>query len=483
MKSGTWVTRSGVAAALVLVMSLSVAATVNAAPVQPVESSWIVRFVAGTNAQSEAASLRAQGKAVNQTYSAVFPGVAVSLTDVAAAALARNPKVQIMERDGTVTGSSIQTPVTWGLDRIDQRSRPLSGSYSYDFAGSGVTAYVVDSGILSSHSDFGGRVRSGYTAVADGNGTSDCNGHGTHVAGTIGGTTYGVAKSVSLVAVRVLDCSGSGSWSGVIAGLDWVATDHAAGTPAVANMSLGGGASSTVDSAVQAVIADGVTVVVAAGNSNADACATSPARVPSALTIGATDSADIRASFSNFGPCVDLFAPGVSITSDWNNGSTNVISGTSMASPHVAGAVSVLLSQMPATTPADISAKVVGLATSGVVANAGTGSPNRLLFVSTSTVGASIPSVPSNVLATAGSRSANLTWTKGADGGSALTGQTITVYRGATQVTSVNVAASASSAKVTGLKQGITYAFTVKATNAIGTSSESSMSNVITALR
>jgi subtilisin family serine protease len=449
----------------------------------PSKSPWIIQFTAGTDARAEAASLRSQGNPVSRIYSTVFPGVAVNLTDSAAAALARNPKVQIIERDGIATRLATQSPVTWGLDRVDQRSRPLSGSFSYDFSGVGVSAYVIDTGILAGHSDFGGRVRSGFSAIADGRGTSDCNGHGTHVSGTIAGATYGIAKSASLVAVRVLDCAGSGSWSGVIAGLDWVAADHVAGVPAVANMSLGGGASSTVDSAVQALISDGVTVAVAAGNSNADACATSPARVSSALTVGATDSSDTRATFSNFGSCVDIFAPGVSITSDWNNGSTSVISGTSMASPHVAGVAAVLLSQSPAMTPSEITTKVIGLSTSGVVANAGSGSPNRLLYLSTSTNVAVTPSAPSNVTATALSRGATLSWTKGADGGSPLTGQTITIYRGATRVGALSVSAAATSAKVTGLKQGWTYSFTVNASNAVGTSAESARSNLITALR
>ncbi len=459
---------------------LSAAGATSAAPAK---SPWIIRFVAGTNARAEAVSLRSQGNAVSRIYTSVFPGVAVSLTDTAAAAVARNPKVQMIERDGIVTRSATQSPVTWGLDRIDQRSRPLSGSYSYDFAGAGVSAYVVDTGILATHSDFGGRVRGGFTAIADGNGTSDCNGHGTHVAGTIAGTNYGVAKSASLVAVRVLDCTGSGTWSGVIAGLDWIAADHAFGVPAVANMSLGGGVSATVDSAVQAVIADGVTVAVAAGNSNADACNTSPARTPSALTVAASDSSDTRASFSNFGTCIDIFAPGVSITSAWNNGSTNAISGTSMAAPHVAGVVAVLLSQTPSMLPVDVTSKILALATSGIVSNAGAGSPNRLLFAGPSSTTATAPAAPSSVVATAGVRSASLKWVRGADGGSVVTGQTITIYRGSTRIGTVAVSGSATSATVTGLRQGTSYSFTVRAANSVGTSSESVRSNVVVALR
>jgi subtilisin family serine protease len=245
-----------------------------------------------------------------------------------------------------------------------------------------VTAYVVDTGILASHTDFGGRVAAGWTAVADGNGTTDCNGHGTHVAGTVAGTTYGVAKSATLVPVRVLDCAGSGYNSDVVAGLDWIAANHAAGAPAVANLSLGGAASSTVDAAIQAVLNDGVTTVVAAGNSAVDACTASPARVPGAITVAASDSADKQASFSNFGSCVDLYAPGVGITSAYYTSTTATasMSGTSMAAPHTAGAAAVVLSQNPALAPADVAAALVSNATPGVIAGASTGTPNRLLY-------------------------------------------------------------------------------------------------------
>jgi subtilisin family serine protease len=266
---------------------------------------------------------------------------------------------------------------SWGLDRIDQRALPLDGTYHVPAAGAAVTAYIIDTGVAPT-ADLDQRAP-GYDVITPGgDGSGDCNGHGTHVAGTVAGTVYGVAKAATVVPVRVLDCGGSGTWSGIIAGLDWVVGNHVSG-PAVANMSLGGGVSSTVDAAVQRVIADGVTVAVAAGNSNANACNTSPARVSAALTVGATDNADRRASFSDYGSCLDLFAPGVDITSDWLTG-TNTISGTSMATPHVAGAAAVLLSKTPTMSPATVASRLVGTATTGVVKSAGNRSPNRLLY-------------------------------------------------------------------------------------------------------
>ncbi|BAS10899.1 extracellular serine proteinase [Arthrobacter sp. Hiyo4] len=259
---------------------------------------------------------------------------------------------------------------------------PLSGSYTWTAAGAGVNAYVVDTGVLASHSEFAGRVAAGWTAVADGRGSGDCNGHGTHVAGTVAGTTYGVAKAATIVPVRVLDCTGSGFNSDVVAGLDWIAANHAAGTPAVVNMSLGGVASAAVDSALQGVINDGVAAVVAAGNSAADACGSSPARLPAAVTVAASDSADRQASFSNFGSCVDLYAPGVGIVSAsyTSNTATASMSGTSMASPHTAGAAALLLSQNPALTPAQVAASLTSNATAGAITGIGTGTPNRLLY-------------------------------------------------------------------------------------------------------
>jgi len=308
--------------------------------------------------------------------------VAVSLPEAALNGLKNRPGIELIEADGEVTTQGTQSGATWGLDRIDQRNLPLSGTYTDNVSGSGVDAYIIDTGILSTHSDFGGRVTSfGYNAIKDRRGTQDCNGHGTHVAGTVGGAKYGVAKNVRLIPVRVLDCRGSGSWSGVVAGMDWVVANHGT-APAVANMSLGGGASSSVDLAVQRMIDDGVVVVVAAGNSNVDACGSSPARAAGALTVGATTNTDARASYSNFGSCLDIFAPGSSITSAWHTSktATNTISGTSMASPHVAGVAALILQETPTASVSTVISTVTSRATPDKVTLAGTNSPNRLLY-------------------------------------------------------------------------------------------------------
>jgi serine protease len=327
------------------------------------------------------ALVRQHGGVVLRRFENALRGFSVRMSATAAAALARSPGVRYVEQDSVREIVATQTGATWGLDRIDQRDRPTNGTYIYDTDASNVSVYIIDTGIRSSHADFGSRVSGiGFTAITDGNGTNDCNGHGTHVAGTVGGTTYGVAKGVTLHAVRVLGCNGSGSTSGVIAGIDWVTANHQ--QPAVANMSLGGGASTALDDAVRRSIAAGVTYAIAAGNSNANACNSSPARVSQALTAGSSTNADARSSFSNFGTCVDLFAPGSSITSAWNtsNIATNTISGTSMASPHVAGVAALYLAGDPAAAPATVHAAVINNASLGKLTGVGTGSPNRLLY-------------------------------------------------------------------------------------------------------
>ena len=311
-----------------------------------------------------------------QGYSALVPAAALD-------ALRNDARVAYIERDQTVRAVTTQTGATWGIDRTDQRAPPLSGTYTYTATGAGVTAYVIDTGIRKSHSEFGGRAVHGFDAVTAGLSSDDCNGHGTHVSGTIGGATYGIAKGVRLVAVRVLNCAGIGLNSGVIAGIDWVTGDHAAGAPAVANMSLGGGQSPALDTAVRNSIADGVTYAVAAGNDTADACAGSPSGVSEAITVGATDSTDARASFSNFGSCVDWFAPGVNITSSWwlTDTSTNTISGTSMATPHTAGVAALYLQGNPAATPQQVRDALFNLTTRNIVTSSQSVN-NHLLFTS-----------------------------------------------------------------------------------------------------
>lgn len=293
---------------------------------------------------------------VHLVYKRALKGYAATLSPGRLNALQNDKRVAFVEADGIATTVATQTGSPWGLDRIDQRLLPLSNSFTYTANGSGVNTYVIDTGIRASHNDFGGRVVGGYDAVDGSLPAADCNGHGTHVAGTVGGAKYGVAKDSNLIAVRVLDCAGSGYWSWIIAGIDYVTSHHQPGQPAVANMSLGGGVSTALDNAVKNSIASGVTYVIAAGNSNADACKSSPARVPEAITIGATDRSDARPSWSNWGSCVDFFAPGVDIASTWHTGDTasNTISGTSMASPHVAGVASQYLQNNPGATPQQV---------------------------------------------------------------------------------------------------------------------------------
>ena len=352
------------------------------ASAQGAPGDYIVIFNEGVaDAPGLARRLAAQvGSSPRYIYSSAVRGFSAPMSAQAAEALTRNPNVAIVEADQVMSIDATQAGATWGLDRIDQRSLPLNGSYSYANTGAGVRAYIIDTGIRFDHLDFGGRASSGFDAV-DGGAADDCNGHGTHVAGTVGGTTWGVAKGTTLVAVRVLDCAGSGSTSGVIAGVDWVAAN--AVRPAVANMSLGGGASSALDLAVSNAIASGVTFAIAAGNSNRDACKFSPARVPAAVTVGATTSSDARASYSNIGACLDIFAPGSGITSAWYTGTTatNTISGTSMAAPHVAGVAALYLQSNAAATPQAVRDWIVGNGTTGVlVGNLGRSSPNVLLF-------------------------------------------------------------------------------------------------------
>jgi subtilisin family serine protease len=318
------------------------------------------------------------GGKLKEVYQHALNGFAVEMTEAQAEALSNDFRVKFVEEDSIVTADATQSNPPWGLDRIDQRNRPLNATYTFNWTGAGVRVYVIDTGILTSHTQFGGRASNVFDAFG-GSGT-DCNGHGTHVAGTIGGSTYGVAKSSLPRGVRVLNCSGSGSNSGVISGVDWVRLNHIA--PAVANMSLGGGISSALDTAVNNLSNAGVTIAVAAGNSNANACNSSPARAANAITVGSTTTTDARSSFSNFGTCLDLFAPGSGILSAWfsSTTATATLSGTSMASPHVAGAAALYKQANPSASAATIRNALVNNATANVVTNAGTGSPNRLLY-------------------------------------------------------------------------------------------------------
>lgn len=343
-----------------------------------VPNSYIVTLKAGSGAKAGSLADRFGGR-VGYEYPALR-GFSVQLSEQQAKRLAADPAVQSVEQNRTVRVAETQTnPPSWGLDRIDQRNRPLNSSYTYSTTAPNVNVYVLDTGVRATHQTFGGRVKQGYDFIDNDTNADDGYGHGTHVAGTIAGSTYGVAKGVSIYPVRVLDSSGSGTTAQVVAGINWI-TQNAV-KPAVANASLGGSGSTSIDNAVRNSVAAGITWVVAAGNSGANASSYSPARVTQAITVGATTSTDARASYSNYGSVLDLFAPGSTITSAWNtsNTATYTGNGTSFASPHVAGAAALYLSTHTAATPAQVEAALVASATTGVVTSPGSGSPNRLL--------------------------------------------------------------------------------------------------------
>lgn len=361
---------------------------------RPIPGSYIVVFKDTVNdVQAEALALaRSHGGQIQHVYAHAIKGFSAKLSDAAVQALKNNPNVDYIEQDQTV--SLQETPVaqaenqaTWGLDRSDQVTRPLDSVYQYNYKGADINAFIIDTGIRSDHIEFTGRIKPGYNVapdsagVVDGANTADCNGHGTHVSGTVGGTVFGVAKGVALIPVRVLDCTGSGTSSDVIAGVNWVAASSL--RPAVANMSLSSSTvSRAVNSAVAGAVGKGVTMVVAAGNSNVDACTASPASEPSAITVGATDSNDARASYSNFGTCLDIFAPGSSITSAWYtaSGALAIGSGTSMAAPHVTGIAALALAANPAAKPADVAVFLTAKASANQLTSIGTGSPNLLAY-------------------------------------------------------------------------------------------------------
>jgi subtilisin family serine protease len=340
-----------------------------------IPGAYIVVLKDGASARSVAA---VAGVSPRFTYANVMNGFAADLNPGQLNALRHNLNVAYIEQDGIATASAVQTGATWGIDRTDQAALPLSGTYTYASTASNVHAYIIDSGVRADHSQFGGRAVMSYNSAGGKN--TDCNGHGTHVAGTVGGSTYGIAKGVRIYGVKVLDCRGSGTWSGVISGMDWVAANHQ--KPAVANMSLGGGANQSVDEAASRLSDAGVFVAIAAGNDNANACNYSPARAARTTTVAASTSTDAKSSYSNFGSCVELYAPGSSITSAWHTSSTstNTISGTSMASPHVAGAAALYKATFGDAGWSTVNNWLTSNATVGAVSGNVTGTPNLLLF-------------------------------------------------------------------------------------------------------
>jgi len=353
----------------------------------PIANRYIVVLDENTseaNVEPEQAAERLSARysgTIDKVFKDVIKGYSVEMSAESAEKLSADPKVKYVEEDSAIYASNDQSNAVWGLDRVDQRPLPMDTNYSYNSMGNGIHAYVIDSGIRVTHSEFGGRAIRSYDVINDGQNGNDCYGHGTHVAGTIGGSTYGIAKNVSLHAVRVLNCSGSGSVSGLISAIDWVTQYRI--NPAVVNMSLSANAiSSSLDEAIANSTASGVTYVVAAGNNYGDACNYSPARAPSAITVGATNSSDQRSAFSNSGTCLDIFAPGSGITSAWitNDAATNTISGTSMASPHVAGAAILYLESNRTASPAMVAQAINNVSTSGVLTNITSNSPNKLLY-------------------------------------------------------------------------------------------------------
>jgi subtilisin family serine protease len=431
------------------------------------------------------AIVKTHGFTADHRYKSAVKGFAGKLSPAQLEALRYDPRVAYIEQDQVMRIAATQTGATWGLDRIDQASLPLSTTYTYNYTGAGVDAYIIDTGIRLTHNDFGGRALTGYDAITIGGTATDGNGHGTHVAGTVGGTTYGVAKSVMLYAIRVLDNSGNGTTSGVVAGIDWVTANHSSTRPSVANMSLGGGASSTLDAAVQTSISHGVTYCVSAGNSAADAVNYSPARVAAAITVGATTSTDGFAYYSNYGSIVDILAPGSSITSDYysSNTATAIMSGTSMASPHVTGAAALYLEANPTATPAAVATALTANATLGKITSVPSGTVNKLLYTLFDVTPPAIPAAPVLSSPVNGATSValppTLSWT-------ASTGATSYQVQVSTSsaftTTAYDVAGlTATSASVTGLAASTIYYWRVNATNSAGTSGWSSVWSFTTA--
>lgn len=468
----------GAVAGISLVLTAGGAATTaQAAPDVPDTTPKVNRYIIETDStkvtRGVATDVKEDGGKVDNVYAKALSGFSATMTADEARALRADSRVQSVTLDAKVHTTGVQTNPTWGLDRIDQRARVGNGSYRYDTTGAGVTAFVIDTGTRFGHAQFGGRATSGYDFVDYDSYAGDCEGHGTHVAGTIGGSTYGAAKSIRVVALRVLDCYGSGYLSDVIDALDWVVANKPSG-PSVVNMSLGGSALTVLDEAVDRTVSAGIPVVVAAGNEGASACGGSPARAPRAITVAATNKADARPSWSNAGSCVDIFAPGVDVRSASNNGNTatELMSGTSMAAPHVTGAVARYLQKHPKATPAQVTSALLAASTPRMVSSP-MGSPNRLLYAGQQ--GVTAPGAPTQVAASKSdaARTGTIKWAPpSSNGGRAITGYRVTRNgkdsAGAGPKT-VLVPATARSHTFSKLRSGSWYTLSVRAVNSVGT--------------
>jgi subtilisin family serine protease len=447
-------------------------------------ASYIVRFNAGVDPAVEQRNLATRRIAVDASLSGTFPGAVATLGPDQLALLAGISRIATLEVDQRLELSTERVVSAWGIDRLDQISPQPNNRFSFTMTGQSVSAYVVDSGIRATHQEFGSRVAAGFTAINDGNGTRDCNGHGTHVAGIIGGSQFGVAPETRLVPVRVMDCDGAGLLSGLLAALDWIANKVQPGERAVVNLSLGAGASPSLDAAINNLSARGITVVAAAGNASVDACQVSPARAPSAITVAASDRTDAFASFSNFGSCVDIIAPGVAIPAAYIGSDTDIreLSGTSMAAPHVAGLVAGLLSEV-ALKPDQVSQALKLVALRDVVRNTPASTSNLLaqVFVAVPVVGdgenftlsPTIPAPPTNVSARLWFNSARVNWSAAPDGGANVEKYTVRIWENGRLIRKVEVSGRATTARISGLKLRKNYTFTVLATNTIGTSIDS----------
>lgn len=447
-------------------------------------ASYIIRFNAGVDPAIEQRNLAIRRIDVDAPLTGTFPGAVATLGPDQLALLAGISRVATLEVDRRIELTSERTVSAWGVDRLDQTTSAQNFRFNFEMTGKSVSAYVIDSGIRATHQEFGDRVAAGFTAINDGNGTLDCNGHGTHVAGIIGGENYGVAPEVSLVPVRVMDCDGAGLLSGLLAAMDWVANDVAQGERAVVNLSLGAGASPSLDAAINNLSARGITVVAAAGNASIDACQVSPARAPSAITVAASDRNDVFASFSNFGECVDIIAPGVSIPAAYIGSDTDIreLSGTSMAAPHVAGLVAGLLSEV-SLSPDQVSQALQLVSQKDVVRSVPASTSNQLaqVFASVPVVGdgesftlsPTIPSPPTAVSARLWFNAARVNWSAASDGGADVEKYTVRIWENGRLVRKVEVSGKVTTARIKGLKLRKNYTFTVLATNSVGTSLDS----------